>query len=47
MIRLSKEQVLMLHKHLIESTGGSIGIRHKGHYAMDYRTSKIVVSNIV
>ena len=27
MIRLSKEQVLLLHKHLIESTGGSEGIR--------------------
>ena len=30
MIRLSKEQVLMLHKHLIENTGGSEGIRDKG-----------------
>lgn len=30
MIRLSKEQVLMLHKHLIESTGGSEGIRDEG-----------------
>ena len=30
MIRLSKEQVLMLHKHLIESTGGSDGIRDEG-----------------
>ena len=30
MIRLSKEQVLMIHKHLIESTGGSEGIRDEG-----------------
>ena len=30
MIRLSKGQVLMLHKHLIESTGGSEGIRDEG-----------------
>ena len=30
MIRLSKEQVLMLHKHLIENTGGSEGIRDEG-----------------
>lgn len=30
MIRLSKRQVLMLHKHLIESTGGSEGIRDEG-----------------
>ena len=27
MILLSKEQVLMLHKHLIKNTGGSEGIR--------------------
>ena len=30
MIRLSKGQVLMLHKHLIERTGGSEGIRDEG-----------------
>ena len=30
MIRLSKEQVLMLYKHLIESTGGIEGIRDEG-----------------
>ncbi len=30
MIILSKEQVLMLHEHLIEATGGSKGIRDKG-----------------
>lgn len=30
MIRLSKEQVLLLHKHLIESTGGSEGVRDEG-----------------
>ena len=29
MITLSKEQVLMLHKHLIETTGGSMGIRNE------------------
>lgn len=27
MIKLTKEQVLMLHSHLIEATGGSNGIR--------------------
>ena len=27
MIKLDKEQVLMLHKRLIETTGGSMGIR--------------------
>ena len=27
MIRLSKEQVLMLHSQLIEQTGGSDGVR--------------------
>ena len=27
MIRLSKEQVLLMHERLIEATGGSIGIR--------------------
>ena len=30
MIRLTKKQVLMLHTHLIESTGGSDGIRDEG-----------------
>ena len=30
MIRLTKEQVLMLHIQLIESTGGSDGIRDEG-----------------
>ena len=27
MIRLSKEQVILLHKRLIEATGGSNGIK--------------------
>ena len=30
MIRLSKEQVILLHQRLIEMTGGSSGIRDKG-----------------
>lgn len=30
MIRLTKEQVLMLHRQLIESTGGCDGIRDDG-----------------
>lgn len=30
MIVLTKEQVLILHKRLIETTGGSDGIRDKG-----------------
>lgn len=30
MIRLSKEQVVSLHKRLIEVTGGSYGIRDEG-----------------
>ena len=30
MIRLSKEQVILLHKRLIEATGGSNGIRDDG-----------------
>lgn len=30
MIMLSKEQVLMLHKQLIEATGGSVAIRDEG-----------------
>lgn len=30
MIRLSKEQVLLMHERLIEATGGSIGIRDEG-----------------
>ena len=30
MILLSKEQILMLHKHLIKNTGGSEGIRDEG-----------------
>lgn len=30
MITLSKKQVLMLHKNLIEATGGSTGIRDEG-----------------
>ena len=30
MIRLSKEQVILLHKRLIETTGGSDGIRDAG-----------------
>ena len=30
MIRLTKKQVLMLHAQLIESTGGSDGIRDEG-----------------
>lgn len=30
MIRLSKEQVLLMHERLIEGTGGSIGIRDEG-----------------
>ena len=30
MILLSKEQVIMLHKHLIKNTGGSEGIRDEG-----------------
>ena len=30
MILLSKEQVLMLHEHLIKNTGGSEGIRNEG-----------------
>lgn len=30
MIRLSKEQVVLLHKRLIEATGGSEGIRDDG-----------------
>lgn len=30
MIRLTKEQVLMLHERLIEATGGSSGIRDEG-----------------
>lgn len=30
MIRLSKEQVILLHQRLIEATGGSSGIRDEG-----------------
>ena len=30
MIKFSKEKVLLLHKHLAEATGGSIGIRDEG-----------------
>ena len=30
MIKLSKEQVLLMHERLIEATGGSIGIRDEG-----------------
>ena len=30
MIRLSKEQVILLHERLIEATGGSNGIRDGG-----------------
>ena len=30
MIRLSKEQVILLHQRLIETTGGSLGIRDEG-----------------
>lgn len=30
MIRLGKEQVLLMHERLIEATGGSIGIRDEG-----------------
>ena len=30
MIRLSKAQVLQLHQHLIEITGGAVGIRDDG-----------------
>ena len=30
MILLSKEQVIMLHKHLIKNTRGSEGIRDEG-----------------
>ena len=30
MIKLSKEQILMLHSQLIEATGGSDGIRDEG-----------------
>ena len=30
MMRLSKEQVLLLHKRLIEATGGSDGVRDNG-----------------
>ena len=30
MIRLSKSQVLQLHQHLIEITGGAVGIRDDG-----------------
>lgn len=30
MIRLSKEQVLLMHKRLTEATGGSIGVRDEG-----------------
>ncbi len=30
MIRLTKEQVLMLHSQLIEATGGSYGVRDEG-----------------
>ncbi len=30
MIKLTKEQVLMLHSQLIEATGGSYGVRDEG-----------------
>ena len=30
MIRLTKEQVLMLHERLIQTTGGSLGMRDEG-----------------
>lgn len=30
MIRLSKEQVILLHERLIEATGGGDGIRDEG-----------------
>ena len=30
MIRLSKEQVILLHERLIEATGGSNGVRDEG-----------------
>ena len=30
MIKLSKEQILLLHKQLIDATGGSVAIRDEG-----------------
>ena len=30
MIRLTKEQIIILHKHLIEETGGTDGLRDEG-----------------
>ena len=40
MMRLSKKQALMLHKRLIEATGGREGIRDEEQ--MDYCTSAII-----
>lgn len=42
MIRLSKEQVISLHKRLIEVTGGSDGIRDYGH--VDDKTPSLAIS---
>ena len=36
MIKLSKEQVILLHERLIETTGGSNGIRDAGIFSIKW-----------
>lgn len=45
MIRLSKGQVVLLHKRLIETTGGSNGIRDDG--MLDSASGKIGAEDIL
>ena len=45
MIRLSKGQVVLLHKRLIETTGGSNGIRDDG--MLDSASGKIEAEDIL
>lgn len=41
MIKLSKEQIIMMHSQLIEQTGGIDGIRDEGLMELDFGTSTI------
>ena len=45
MIRLRKEQVILLHERLIEATGGSNGIRDDG--MLDSASGKIGAEDIL
>ena len=47
MIRLSKAQVLQLHQHLIEITGGAVGIRDDGMLDSALNTPFQVFDDIV